>query len=208
MTRNLLDSAFATLGVRHDASPVVVKRRYRQLVKKWHPDQFAADPQGVTEATLMLKAINRAYATILRHRSPDAHARETVANPASPVRPGRSFDARLTQSQIDDIVAAIHDSESLLAAQSHSLFVGWHSRVASLALALVCGVEARQPGDAGSALVACLLPLMCIWFPDVLGDRVSGRITKSSPPLLVWLLGWALLLLLVIVGGIDRLWTP
>jgi DnaJ-class molecular chaperone len=80
MTHDGLDSAYATLGLRRGASAVAVKRRYRALVRQWHPDQFASDPQGVMEATLMLKAVNRAYKTIVEHRAPDVVG-------AAPARP-------------------------------------------------------------------------------------------------------------------------
>jgi len=60
MTHDALDSAYATLGLTRGASAPAVKRQYRALVRKWHPDRFANDPQGVAEATLMLQAVNRA----------------------------------------------------------------------------------------------------------------------------------------------------
>ncbi len=72
MTHDHLDSAYATLGLTHDASSSAVKRQYKALVRKWHPDRFIDDPQGIAEATLMLKAVNHAYSTI--HEDGSAHA--------------------------------------------------------------------------------------------------------------------------------------
>jgi molecular chaperone DnaJ len=43
------------------ASPPEIKARYKLLVRKWHPDQFADDPQGMADATLQRGLINQAY---------------------------------------------------------------------------------------------------------------------------------------------------
>ena len=69
MTHDRLDSAYATLGLSRGASSRAVKRQYKALVKQWHPDRFTGDAQGIAEATVMLKAVNHAYTTILEHRS-------------------------------------------------------------------------------------------------------------------------------------------
>jgi len=80
------------------------------------------------------------------------------------------------------------------------------SRLLSLVVVLVyvaVGGAVAGPVVGLKILAAMLLPLACIWFPDALGEYTGqgmSRVTAPSPPSLVWLLGWTLLFLPVIVG--------
>ncbi len=51
---------YAILGVSKDASPEEIKRAYRELAKKYHPDKNRGDP----EAEERFKEINEAYAVL------------------------------------------------------------------------------------------------------------------------------------------------
>ncbi len=51
---------YAVLGVPKNASPEEIKRAYRELAKKYHPDKNRGDP----EAEERFKAINEAYAVL------------------------------------------------------------------------------------------------------------------------------------------------
>ena len=51
---------YAVLGVPQNASPEEIKRAYRELAKKYHPDKNRGDP----EAEERFKAINEAYAVL------------------------------------------------------------------------------------------------------------------------------------------------
>ena len=58
------------------------------------------------------------------------------------------------------------------------------SRIASALLA--AGYVGFFGATAGSvlavlAVVFCVVPLACIWFPAAMGDWTGGRITKKSP---------------------------
>jgi hypothetical protein len=79
------------------------------------------------------------------------------------------------------------------------------SRLLSLFLVLVyvtgTGVMAGTL-SALKILAAMLLPLACIWFPEVMGDYTQGHVNRRSPPSFVWFLGWILLLLPMIVGAV------
>jgi hypothetical protein len=81
------------------------------------------------------------------------------------------------------------------------------SRLASSALVagyLVIGMLAGGPGETLKVLAFCVVPLACIWFPEALGDYtgylVFDRITKASPSIFVWFMGWVVLLLPLIVA--------
>jgi hypothetical protein len=80
------------------------------------------------------------------------------------------------------------------------------SRIVSAIVAVVyVGVAFAADGVGAGVRVFtfCLLPLACIWFPHAMGDYVGStifeRITAPSPAFLVFLLGWVVLLLPVLV---------
>ena len=83
----------------------------------------------------MLKAVNHAFSTILEHRSSHAFTREPHSDASSHAQVNHSFDGSLTRTQIDEMVAAIRHSESLLAIVFNDDIAGWRSRTASLLLA-------------------------------------------------------------------------
>jgi hypothetical protein len=85
------------------------------------------------------------------------------------------------------------------------------SRAISATIAVVYLVAAFATGGAELALrtlLFCIVPVGCIWFPDVLGDYTGifllDSITEKSPAVFVWFLGWIVLLLPVIV--VALLW--
>ena len=67
--------AFAVLEIAPDAGPAEIRRAYRRLVRRWHPDRFANDPQGRAEATERLRVINRAYEVVSNGTLPPPVAR-------------------------------------------------------------------------------------------------------------------------------------
>jgi len=54
-------SYLLTLGLQPGASRSAIKAAYLRLVKQWHPDQFAQDPQQQQQAEAKLQEINLAY---------------------------------------------------------------------------------------------------------------------------------------------------
>ena len=70
-----------------------------------------------------------------------------------------------------------------------------------LAYVTVAGVMAGML-SALKMLAAMLLPLACIWFPEALGEYTRGHVNRHSPASFVWVFGWILLLLPMIVGTI------
>lgn len=79
------------------------------------------------------------------------------------------------------------------------------SRLLSLSLVLVYVAGTGVMVGIVSALkilAAMSVPLACVWFPEAMGDYTLGRISKESPPSFVWVLGWIVLLLPLIVVAI------
>jgi hypothetical protein len=56
--------AYQVLGVPHYASAHVIKAAYRKLVKRWHPDLYAAGTSEHADATQMSMLINQAHSGI------------------------------------------------------------------------------------------------------------------------------------------------
>ena len=67
---------YKVLGVRPDASDEQIKKAYRDLVKKYHPDQYTDNPLGDL-ASEKLKEINQAYDMINRERGLGGNGRYT-----------------------------------------------------------------------------------------------------------------------------------
>jgi DnaJ domain len=109
--------AYAVLGLSPNSTYAAVRRRYRALVKTWHPDRFAADPQAQAEANVRMRAINAAYTTLM-DRQIFARVPGMSRSRGTPFAPHR----RLTREEIDTMVAAIGSEgplDSLLGA------LGW-----------------------------------------------------------------------------------
>ena len=96
---NDIRRAYAVFGLPAGSPYPAVRKRYMSLVKRWHPDRFASDPQGEAEAGQRLRVVNAAYSTLARRL--DVPVAKTLRKPGKPV--GR----RLTREEIDAIVAAI-----------------------------------------------------------------------------------------------------
>jgi hypothetical protein len=94
--------AYAVLGLPADSSYAAVRRRYRALVKTWHPDRFAADPQAQAEANIRMRAINAAYTTLMERQVFSKFPGTTYQARAS-----AETERRLSREEIDTMVAGI-----------------------------------------------------------------------------------------------------
>jgi small-conductance mechanosensitive channel len=82
------------------------------------------------------------------------------------------------------------------------------SRVLSMLLfcAYVPVFWSEGPGIVTTILGICFVPLMCVWFPEALGEATPAEV-RESPPSLVWLFGWFTLLLPLIAKLVGFLYT-
>jgi curved DNA-binding protein CbpA len=56
-----IEQAYRALGVPADSSALRIKRDYRHLVRRWHPDRFAHNTNEQRHATERMREINHAY---------------------------------------------------------------------------------------------------------------------------------------------------
>ena len=108
-SHDLLAHAYATLDLPPWSSKRETTRQYKKLVKRWHPDQYANDPQGQAEAAQRMREINRAYAVIQEARRNGRIPRATpvTASNREPRQRSRFFGQRLSEADLDDIADAI-----------------------------------------------------------------------------------------------------
>ncbi len=113
-----LARAYATLGVTSVASLSDVRKRYKALVRQWHPDRFARDPQGQAEAALRMRAINDAFRTVVAARVVPRAAAEAAEGAAAATAgagpsPASFSGRRLTREEIDRMVEAMRNDGPL-----------------------------------------------------------------------------------------------
>lgn len=75
-----IEECYRLLGVEASATDDEVRGAYLDLTKVWHPDRFAHDPVLRAKAQEQLKAINRAYQTILAVRGSDEQLQPIETN--------------------------------------------------------------------------------------------------------------------------------
>jgi len=99
-----LEECYRTLEVDLAASPFTIKRRYRRLVKQWHPDRYPAGSFEQQRAVEQMQTINHAYQQIrrapLRYRAmAPAQPTPRRGTPAHAVKPVYA-DGELQRQQL------------------------------------------------------------------------------------------------------------
>jgi len=106
-------------------------------------------------------------------------------------------------SQLDDDMAEFEEDAPYPCSRPASALVAAFCVIGTFAIA--------GPVRSLEVFAFCLLPLGCIWFPEALGDwDGSSRMTHinaASPGSFVWLLGWVVLLVPAVAGGIIWIGT-
>lgn len=104
-----LRNAYATLGLAPGSSARDVRRQFKKLVKRWHPDRFGSDPQGQSEAAQRMREINAAYELIQSaDRAPAASTAPTRADPGvTHAEPRDRVSQTLGRSAVEGIVRSI-----------------------------------------------------------------------------------------------------
>jgi hypothetical protein len=93
--------AYAVLGLEAGTPFGEVRRRYRALARRWHPDRHAEDARNLNEATDGMRRFNDAYRT-LESRLGKGPPRAAEHRPPAPA-PGRP----LSREELDAMVESI-----------------------------------------------------------------------------------------------------
>ena len=100
---------YQVLGVSRDASDDEIKRAYRELARKYHPDNYTKDNPLADLATEKMKEINEAYDTIRDMRAGKAGANSPVyAEIRRMINAGRFADA---DTELEKISASERGAE-------------------------------------------------------------------------------------------------
>lgn len=86
---------YQILGVSRDATDIEIKNAYRNLARKYHPDNYANNPDMAALAEEKMKEINEAYDRIMQER-----------------KGGGSGDQRNTYAEIRNMINARRMSEA------------------------------------------------------------------------------------------------
>jgi DnaJ domain len=167
--------AYAVLGAQPGVAPAQLRARYKTLVKQWHPDRFAADPQGQAEATLKMRQINDAYRTLLKHLVVDDGMHHApVDSQPSPARSSPSMRGHLSPEEIDGIVNAIgtnspvDDLLSRFDYGSHMTFSAEHTTAFAIAVVAMIAMIPFARGRSWHTSAACFavygLARLGLWY--------------------------------------------
>ena len=77
-----MNDPYSVLGVARTASDAEIKKAYRELARKYHPDNYADNPLADL-ASEKMKQINEAYDQINRERSGGAQTQSAYTGPQS-----------------------------------------------------------------------------------------------------------------------------
>ncbi|HEU4890466.1 MAG TPA: J domain-containing protein [Vicinamibacterales bacterium] len=149
-----LARAYATLGLQRGCSPREAARRYRSLVKRWHPDQYANDPQGQVEAAQRMREINRAFAIVRGAQRGDIRhgrvASDTMGE-AVPHTSARFFGQRLSEADLREIADSMRESSM---AGMLARYLAWGG---SVAYGLILIAQPGRPKSAMNSMAGVLL---------------------------------------------------
>jgi len=192
--------AYALLELSPPVTEPDLRRRYRELAKRWHPDRYAADPTGQAEAAQRMRDINDAYRLLVAQTGarPDPDA---VAAAPAPAASG------LSRKDIAGIVASINRSTawslwpkmSLDRWLSVAVVIGYFVVATDFFLPPARTVGAEIHRAVGKSLGYFWLPLFFIWRAEAESTPPEGRALFRA-------IGWLLMLAPAALGAIWLMW--
>jgi hypothetical protein len=189
--------AYAVLNLSPPVDHDLLKRQYRILTKRWHPDLYAADPIGQAEATQRMREINDAYRVVAASLNTIAQA--DGLRSASP-EPG----SRLSRETIDRIVTSINRSSAWRPQMTPNRWMSLSAImiyvvVANLILSKDAAENRAVARALGRAIAYFWLPLYLIWSSEA-EDK------PHQLQLLLGTIGWVLMIAPALVGAVLWVW--
>ena len=117
---------YEVLGVPHGASEDEIKKAYRELARKYHPDNYANNPLADL-AQEKMKEINEAYATLMKGGRQQADAGSTGGQRSSAGRTSSPLYEIRRRIQLGDLDGAprARPSGIICAVSLRSAAAGW-----------------------------------------------------------------------------------
>jgi DnaJ-like protein len=206
-----LRSAYAVLGLQPGASLQEVKQQFKNLVRRWHPDRYANDPQGKAEANDRLRVINNAYSTILQAtvEVPSAVRREAPPGPAAQYKTasGSNGSARqgaedptrehtpppvgppLTREQIDAMIEALRGHRPRKSIREQITEDPWNRGLSLVLVGLYILIDAVQTWTHPWSRAAAVRVQPSLSGPGPVMASVVGSVLWTLP--LVWVIWYA-----------------
>lgn len=70
VNNNALIQYYANLEIPYGSDLVTTKKAWKQMMKKYHPDMHARDPEKRQTATILTQELTKAYSEILKELNP------------------------------------------------------------------------------------------------------------------------------------------
>lgn len=144
---------YKILGLDDRASAKELKKAYRGLVRKWHPDQFSRDPQRLNGAKEKLQEINEAYHALQRHIA--------EPNKSSPQSAGKPSRPTVTEPRKPS-PAGVGSAFTPFAVFSHGQFAPWRKHAGMLRRVFI--ETLKDPWIIAAVVLMLVLAIALDWF--------------------------------------------
>jgi hypothetical protein len=99
--------AYAVFGLRAGAPEGQVRRRYKALARRWHPDRHAREAGNQAEAASRMREINAAYHCLVGHLARHGPRSVPIGASLAAFQGGTSPSSGLSREELDSLVEAI-----------------------------------------------------------------------------------------------------